>query len=122
MILTSTKLENYSSLASVSTSLATASLVLSVITSLYMAKKENIKLALTAIISPLVGLVIILVWGVVNMMQLSIDCNNLNPQFREFCSQKALELNHLPIAMMLIAIIVIGVNIVCILSCRKSKR
>jgi len=121
MILATTKLESYSSLASVSTTLATMSLVLSAVTSVYLAKKESIKYALTALMTPLVGLLIILVWGLVNMMQLDAYCNNASPQSQASCSHKSLELNNLPSVILFIALIVFAVNIFCIISYNKKS-
>ena len=122
MILATTKLGSYSSLASISTTLATTSLALSVVTSVYLAKKESIKYAITALMTPIVGLVIMLVWGVINMTQLTVECNSLSPQLQASCSKKSLELNNLPGVTIFIAFVVVVVNAFCIYSYHKSKR
>lgn len=122
MILTATKVEKYSTLATVSTTLLTISVVLGMVTSIYMAKKEKIKIMKISIGSIIVGFVITLAWAVVNMSQQNPDCNNLNIETRKACSIESFEMNHLPLAVMFIALTIIFVNISCIVFYMKFSK
>lgn len=111
MLSASALVESHSTFTTLSTNLFVTALAISTFTTVALIVKNNNMQALKMIIVSLLGLLVFLSFGFINLQQHASNCTVPDEMKFDYCSKAITNFNGMPLAMTLSSIVMIGFSI-----------